>query len=284
MLLAGVLLLGCWFTAIAQTSVDYLDAYIVQVKPEKRAEFDALTKKMAAANRGAGDQWVTMESVYGDGDVVTFISNRASYGDVEKGMGAFMASLSKAYGDEGVKKLFADLSSCTISARGELRRRRWDLSSNVPKDPAALSKMVGDARYLRTTMVRVKPGRVADFEASVKETKTVREKNSPNEVQLVSQAVAGQEGTVFYVTTLKPSMAAFDGVPTIQSLLGDDGYQKWLKTNADVVETTKSMINRFRGDLSNAPAEVASASPDFWTPKPVMAKKSTKKPAVDAGR
>jgi hypothetical protein len=271
MLLVCVLVLGCWPAAAAQSNADYLDAYIVQVKPEKRAEFEAISKKMAEANRNGGDQWITMETMYGDGDVVTFISNRASYADVEKGMGAYMGAMNKAYGEEGVKKIFADFSACVVSSRGELRLRRWDLSSNVPKDPAAISKMVGEARYLRTTMVRVKPGHVADFEAMVKDTKMAREKSAPSEVQLVSQAVAGQEGTVFYVTVLKPSMGGFDSVPTIQKLLGDDGYQKWLKTNADAVETTRSMIMRFRGDLSNAPAEVAAASPDFWTPKPAVA-------------
>lgn len=271
MLLVCVLVLGCWPTAAAQSNADYLDAYIVQVKPDKRAEFDAISKKIAEANRNGGDQWITMETMYGDADVVSFISTRTNYADVEKVMGAFMGALSKAYGEEGMKKMFADFSTCVVSSRGELRRRRWDLSSNAPKDAAAMAKLLGEARYLRTTMVRVKPGRVADFEAMVKETKMAREKSAPSEIQLVSQAVAGQEGTVFYVTSLKPSMGGFDSVPTMQSLLGDDGYQKWLKTNADVVETTRSMIMRFRGDLSNAPTEVAAASPDFWTPKTVMA-------------
>lgn len=283
-LLVCVLVLGCWTTANAQSNADYLDAYIVQVKPEKRAEFDAISKKMAEANRSGGDQWITMETMYGDSDVVTFISNRTNYADIEKGMGAFMGALHKAYGEQGTKKMFADFATCVAWSRGELRRRRWDLSSNVPKDAGAMAKMVGESRYLRTTMVRIKPGRVADFEALVKETKMAREKSAPSEIQLVSQAVAGQEGTVFYVTMMKSSMGGFDSVPTIQSLLGDEGYQKWLKTNADVVETTRSMIMRFVPDLSNAPAEVAAASPDFWTPKPTVAaaKKGKGKPTTEA--
>src|SRR5512147_1534687 len=143
-LLACVLVL-CWVSTAAQTNTDYLDAYIVQVKPEKRAEFDAISKKIAAANRTAGDQWIAMETLYGDGDTVTFISTRGSYADIEKGMGAFMGAMNKAYSEEAVKKIFADFASCVNSSRGELRERRWDLSSNVPKDPAAMSKMIGEA-------------------------------------------------------------------------------------------------------------------------------------------
>jgi hypothetical protein len=282
MLLACALVL-CWVTTAAQTNSDYLDAYIVQVKPDKRAEFDAISKKIAAANRAAGDQWLAMETLYGEGDTVTFISNRGSYADVEKGMGAFMDAMNKAYSEEAVKKIFADFALCVNSSRGELRQRRWDLSSNVPKDAAALSKIVGESRYLRTTMVRVKPGRITEFEALVKEVKAAREKSAPEEIQLVSQAVAGQDGTVFYVTSLKPAMGGFDSVPTTQKLLGDEGYQKWLKTNSEIIQTTRTMIMRFLPEISNVPTEVAAASPDFWTPKAVdAAKKPAKKPATEA--
>jgi hypothetical protein len=282
MLLACAIVLS-WVTAAAQTNTDYLDAYIVQVKPDKRAEFDAISKKIAAANRSAGDQWLAMDTLYGDGDTVTFISNRGSYADIEKGMGAFMGAMNKAYGEEAAKKIFADFASCVNSSRGELRQRRWDLSSNVPKDAAALSKMIGESRYLRTTMVRVKPGRITDFEALVKEVKAAREKSAPNEIQLVSQAVAGQDGTVFYVTMLKPGMGGFDSVSTTQKLLGDEGYQKWLKTNSEIIQTTRTMIMRFVPEISNAAPEVAAAAPDFWTPKPaVAAKKSGKKAAAEA--
>jgi hypothetical protein len=260
---------------------EYLDAYIVHVKPEKRASFDAISKKMVEANRGNnGDSWITTETMYGEGDTVTFISRRSSYGDIEKGMGAFMGALSKAYGEQGVQKMFGEFASCVTSSRGELRRRRYDLSSNAPKDAAAMNKLLGETRYLRTTMVRVKPGRILDFEAMIKEVKAAREKNAPNEVQLVSQAVAGLDGTVFYVTALKPSMQAFDSIPNIQKLLGEEGYQKWLRTNADIIEDTRVVISRFLPELSNAPAEVVAVAPEYWTPKPVMAKKSTKPAAA----
>ena len=36
--------------AAGQAQEQYLDVYSVQVKPEKRADFDAITKKMVAAS------------------------------------------------------------------------------------------------------------------------------------------------------------------------------------------------------------------------------------------
>jgi hypothetical protein len=266
--------------AAGQAQEQYLDVYYAQVKPEKRAEFDAITKKMVAANRPNGDTWITLDTVYGHGDRVTFISMRGSYGEIEKGMDAFSGSMEKALGKAGTDKLFQDFSQCVISTRTEIRRRRWDLSSNVPADPAAVSKLLGGARWLRTVAVHVKPGQTAVFEALLKDVKAAREKATPPQTSLVSQAVAGQEGTVFYVTTLQSSMSGFDSVPTAMQLLGEEGYAKYLKANADTVESAETVISRFVPELSNAPADVVAAAPDYWTPKPVVAAKAKTKGAV----
>ncbi|MGA8762157.1 MAG: hypothetical protein WB562_04630 [Candidatus Sulfotelmatobacter sp.] len=270
--------------AAGQDREQYLDVYTAQVKPEKRAEFDALSKKMVAANRQSnGDAWLTMETIYGPGDRVTFISLRNSYGDAEQATGAFFGAIQKTYGKAATEKLFQEFSQCLVSSRSEFRRRRWDLSSNAPADGAAMAKMLGDSRYLRTTIVHVKPGQVAAFEELLKETKAAREKASPPLTTLVSQAVAGQEGTVFYVTILQSSLAGYDTLPTMQQMLGDEGYAKFLKTNADAVENTETVINRFLPELSNAPEQVAAIAPEYWRPKTMAAKSETAKPpAVNA--
>ncbi len=52
--------------AFAQQPSSYLDVFVVKVRPEKRAAFDAIIKKMADANRdNNGDTWLTAETVYG---------------------------------------------------------------------------------------------------------------------------------------------------------------------------------------------------------------------------
>ena len=272
---AVVLLAGL---AVGQAHEQYLDVYTVQVKPEKRADFDAITKKFVAANRqNKGDTWVTIETSYGPANRLSSISTRQSYGDVEKANDAFDAAVLKTYGKAATDKLFQEYNQCIISSRTELRRRRWDLSSNAPADAAAMAKLLGDARWLRTTIVHVRPGQVAAFENLLKDMKTAREKASPPQTVLVSQAVAGQEGTVFYVSSLQPSLGAFDTIPTMQQMLGEEGYAKFLKTNAEAVSNTETLINRFVPDLSNTPEEVAAVAPDFWTPKTTAASTKTSK-------
>jgi hypothetical protein len=275
-----VVLLGA--LAIAQAQESYLDVYSVQVKPEKRADFDAISKKIVAANRqNGGDSWLAIETVYGPGNRVTFISTRTSYGDIEKATGAFYEAIHKTYG-KTTEKMLQDFGQCLESSRSEIRRRRWDLSSNAPSDPAAVSKLIAASRWLRTTAVHVRPGQNNHFEAILKDLKAARDKASPPQTTLVSQAVAGQEGTVYYVTNLQTSFAGFDAVPSVQQLLGNEGYDKFLKANAEAVETAETSINRFLPEISNAPEEVAANAPDFWRPKEASAhgKATAAKPTV----
>jgi hypothetical protein len=255
--------------ALAQLHEGYLDVFIVDVKPEKRADFDSISKKMVEANRrNQGDAWLAMETFYGPGNRVTFISTRRNYAEVEKGDELFRGTINKAFGREGATKLLQDFNNCVASSRSEIRRRRWDLSSNPPSDDAALFRLVGQARWTRTTVVHVRPGQVINFEAEVKEVKAAREKASPPVTNLVSQADAGQHGTVFYITTLESSLGGYDAIPPIPQLLGEEGYRKFLNANAEAVQGTESMVNRFLPELSNPPEEIASASPEFWKPKP----------------
>lgn len=274
----AVILLAAW---AAQAQEQYLDVYTVQVKPEKRADFDAISKKMVAINRqNKGDEWLAMETVYGPLNRITLVSMRQSYGDTEKGSDAFDGAMQKSLGKAGADKLFQDFNQTLVSGRSELRRRRFDLSSNAPADAGAMAKMLGESRWLRTTVIHVRPGQSAAFEALLKDVKAAREKSSPEVTTLVSQSVAGQEGTIYYVTTFAKSMAAFDSIPPLQKTLGEEGYAHFLKVNSETVEHTEAVINHFLPELSNPPADVVAAAPDYWNPKPVVAKATTPKKSL----
>lgn len=279
----GALILAMSLAAVAaaQAQEEYLDVYIARVKPEKLANAEAVTKRMVEANRrNKGDAWTTLEVVYGEQNTLYFISQRRGYADIDAGMGAFMGALNKAFGQAGAAKLFQDWNNCLAGSRGEVRRRRWDLSSNAPSDAAGRSKMMGEARWVRTNMVRVRPGRTADYEAQLRAIKAANEQSNPGVTTLVSQSSAGQQGTVFYLSALRSSMAGFDGGRPLSETLGREGYEKYLKIVSEVVLNTESLIGRLRPELSNVPAEVAAVAPAFWTPKPPMAAKP--KPPAEA--
>ncbi len=275
----AVMLLAAF--ALGQGPEQYVDVYVVQVKPGKRADFDALSKKMVAANRqNKGDEWLAMETVYGSMNRITLVSMRQSYGETEKASDAFYAAMQKSMGKAGVDKAFQDFNSCLDNSWSELRKRRMDLSSNAPADASAMAKLLGEARWLRTTVIHVKPGRGPEFEALLKDIKAAREKNSPDVTSLVSQTVAGREGTIYYVTTFEKSMAGFDSIAPLPKVLGEEGFAHYLKTGSEIVENTETVINHFLPEISNPPADVVAAAPDYWTPKPVVAKATNEKKSV----
>lgn len=278
----AVFAVACLIAPVAvQAQGDYLDVYVVKAKPDKSSELQELGKKIVDANRRYnGDTWIAMETVYGDGDTMAFVSTRQDYADTEKGNAAFMNALEKAYGKEGTDKLLRDWSNCLLSSRNELRKRRWDLSRKAP-DAASYGKFIGDSRVLRTTAVHVRPGRVLEFEALLKDTKAAGEKNPDTQPLLVSQVMEGGSGTVFYITSLRAGIGGFDKNPTTHDILGDEGYKKFLQTSAEIVESTDYALMRFSPEMSNPPKDVLAAAPDFWQPKAVVATKTKNKKPVE---
>jgi hypothetical protein len=267
---------------------DYLDVFIVKVKPEKLADFQVLSKKWAEANRRYnGDRWLALEAIYGEGNVYQFTSTRKDYADIDKTNEASMLAVNKAFGKEAALKIEQDFMNCLVWSRAELRRRRWDLSRKPPKDADAYVKLIGESRFLRTTAVHIRPGHITDFEALSKEMKEAGEKNPDTQPVFVSQVIEGGNGTTFYVTSLRSSLAGFDHNPTLREILGEEGFKKFQQISADAVETAESTLFRFTPDLSNPPEEVAQVASDFWRPKAVMAAaakpktKSTMEPAAE---
>jgi len=260
-----------------QAQGDYLDVFVVKVKPEKLADFQALTKKWADANRRFnGDRWLALEAVYGEGNIYQFTSTRKDYADIDKTNEAVMAAVNKAFGKEAAQKMEQDFNNCLVWSRTELRRRRWDLSRKAPQGPEAYAKFIGESRLLRTTAVHIRPGHVPEFEALSKEMKEAGEKNPDAQPVFVSQVIEGGKGATFYVSALRSSMAGFDNNPTMRDILGEEGFKKFQHINADAVEITESTLFRFNPELSNPPDEIAKVAADFWRPKAMMA--ATTKP------
>jgi quinol monooxygenase YgiN len=256
----------------------YLDIFTVHVKPDKRTEFDALNKRVAEANRNNnGDVWVALGTEYGENNTITFISPRADLAGIDQGYTAFMGALHKAFGEAMSKRIMAEFNSYISDSRGEILRRRLDLSINVPADTAAWMHFIGEQRLVQTIAVRVRPGRGPEYEAQLLRVKQAVE-NDPHKISvLISQNVAGVDGWVYYISLYGEKMGTFDGLPSLKSLLGDEGFQSFLTTEKEAVLDAQTTISRFLPALSNAPADVVAAAPEFWHPKPVMA--TTKKHA-----
>jgi hypothetical protein len=262
---------------LVQAQEQYLDVYIAHVKPEKNADFLALARKVAAANRKYnGDHWLAEEVLYGDGYMYAFVSSRPDYANIDKASDAFMGALGQAYGKEAAEKMLHDLDNCLVGSRSELRKRRFDLSRKVPTSAAEYAKLIGNSKVLRSTVVHVRPGHIAEFEALLRDAKEAGDSNPNAQPLLVSQVMEGGNGTVFYITGLRGSLGGFDNNPSTKDILGDEGYKKFLQVSSEVVEKTESAVLRFSPELSNPPQDVLAAAPGYWQPKAVAA--TTTKP------
>ncbi len=262
---------------------NYLDVYTVKVKPEKLADFQALSKKWVDANRRFnGDHWLAMETMYGEGGVYLFVSPRQDYAEIDKANELSMQAVSKAFGKEATEKILRDWESCLVWSRSELRRRRIDLSRKPPTDMDTYAQLIGESRVLRTTAVHVRPGHVAEFEALLKEAKAASEQMANTQPLLISQSVEGTKGTIFYITALRSSLGGFDKNPTMREMLGEEGYKKYSQVNAEAVEGTESALYRFSPALSSPTEEIAKVAADFWRPKAVMAATASKPKAASA--
>jgi hypothetical protein len=255
-----------------QDAPSYLDQFIAKVKPEKRAEFDAISKKMAALNRrNKGDTWLASENMYGENNVVTFVSLRSGFGDAQKGMDLFMGALAKPGGMAVAEKILQDSNSPLLSGRSEIWRRRPDLSTNAPANPADAAAVIGKARFLYMVTVRVRPGRVLEYEDQIKMVRDARAKSG--QIWLVSQSLVGEQGTSFHITRPLGSLGDIDESKTLNQVLGANGYKQYQKGLAENTFSTEITIGRYLPELSNPPAEIAAADPAFWNPKATPAAK-----------
>jgi hypothetical protein len=279
-------LLGIGLVAGAQAqglAMDgYVDEFVVHVKGSC-ANYDSLVKKLVDANRAnGGDNWLALESTYGEGNVYRFVATRMTYGDIETAQGKFMAALSKGLGGEmGAMKLLGELGSCAESTQGILRARRWDLSLGKPADMAAYAKVIGSTRWIRLYTVHVRPGMAGRYEAAVKSANAAMLKANPDAQSWFTQSVAGDNGTTYYISQLRPSLASFDSGMSMRQMMGDTAFDSYQKEISEVVTRTDVAIYQVSGSLSNEPDDVVAVAPNFWRPKPPAPPKApaTKAPA-----
>jgi hypothetical protein len=254
-------------SSAGQTRDNYLDFYIVKVKPEKRADFDIAAKKIVDANRrGHGDNWLAFETLYGDTNTVYFVSSRKDMAAIDTASESFIKAMKETLG-QSYQSVFRDMDNATLSARGEIRRRRWDLSTNMPESQDELNKHTGQARFIRTTMIRVRPGHAMQFEELSRMLGAANAKADPQRRIAMSQVVAGQTGTVYYASDLQPTIGALEMTASTREAMGDENWTKFQQGVAEHILSTESMIAKFLPELSNPPEAIVNVTRDFWMPQ-----------------
>ncbi len=243
----------------------YLDVFTVKIKPEKHADFMTAAKRLADANRrNQGDYFLAWGTEYGEPGI-TFTTRRSDLAAIERGMDMFRKATHEAFG-AGAEKFMQDLMGSTSDARAEVRAFRWDLARHAPEQQDDIDRVVGNARWIRTITLRVKPDRRDDFEGWMRDSKAAMEKADP-EPAFIAQSYVGQEGVEYYVTHFAASLGDFDKRPTLREMLGEEGYNDYMKRTAEDVISARITLGRAMPEISNVPESIVNVSRDFWTPK-----------------
>ncbi|HEV2064458.1 MAG TPA: hypothetical protein VGS00_07905 [Thermoanaerobaculia bacterium] len=166
------------------------------------------------------------------------------------------------------------------ASRSIVAALREDLSN---KPNITLGKM----RYFRIVMYRVRPGHETDFADAAKIVREAYEKAKVDFPWAVYQIVSGMPGPTYLVFAPMKSLEEIDAAQarskTIQEAEGEENGKKLQKLSSDGFLTTESNIYAFSPKMSYVAPEVASADPDFWTPKPAAAP-AAKDAAKDAAK
>ena len=112
--------------------------------------------------------------------------------------------------------------------------------------------------------------------------KQARERAATKAPTFVSQSVAGQSPTVYYITNVVGSLGALDTIPSLPNLLGEEGYRSYQKTVSEAVLSVEINVSRIVPELSHLNETVVSVAPEFWRPKPAVAAKPKATAAAEA--
>jgi hypothetical protein len=215
---------------------------------------------------------IGMVPVAGDQNQVVYLEGFPSFEALEasdrKLEAAMSASPSLQAELEALEKSSGPLHS---SQRTMVAMLRSDLSYR----PLSMSA-VGKSRYFDVTTIRLKPGRVSDYEGYVKQTNRAREKADVAESTAVYQVTAGGPLGTFMTFRANHSLAEMDAARAglaartkaiEEALGGEEVVRQRRATIEEIVLDGRSALYALNPRLGTPIAQIASADPDFWTPK-----------------
>ena len=135
---------------------------------------------------------------------------------------------------------------------------------------------VGKSRYFGVATTRIKLGRTPDYEGYLKQLNRAREKANIDESTAVYQVTTGAAAGTFMTFTANRSLAEMDTARagmTARNKAVDDalGGEEVVRERRSLIEAivvdARSALYSLNPKLGTPAAQIASADPDFWSPK-----------------
>lgn len=140
------------------------------------------------------------------------------------------------------------------------------------------------ARFVTVSMMRIRPGRNADFAEMRKLLNAAFQKTGSQRRRVVYSVTSGAPTGTYLIFSAMDSLKAMDPDPspiTMTAAFGAANLERYQKLLADIAISNENTLFSVNPRMSNPPKEFITADPDFWTPKPkpVAAKPAPPKPA-----
>ncbi|MCI0625772.1 MAG: hypothetical protein L0387_29710 [Acidobacteria bacterium] len=249
-----------------------LQIYRETVKAGKGFAYENHAARFVQAFQRANSpsHWITMNSVSGANEVWYMVGYQ-SFADWEAKQTADMQSAVLLASMKQLEPASTDLVDASNSVVAVYRP---ELSHGVS------SVNVPNAKFVRTTVLRIRLGTEPVFIERTKEAKAAHDRAKTGAHWFTYQVVSGMPaGTYLLFATMKSMAEAdVDTGKAFQEALGEEGYSKRLQFARDNIIVVNSNLYVFNPKISRPDQTWVAANPDFWKVK-TSAQVAGKKPA-----
>lgn len=270
-----------------------LNIYREEVKPGKMPAHERLSPAWNAlfAKANPEQAWLGLTPIAGEDGIVLYLEGYPSFAAAEASHNKMEAALNQ---NVAWKAEMDRLDSQSAELRNSSRTSFWVYRPAMSYHPPKMGD-VAKSRMASISTIRVKPGRVPDFQDYYKALNAARDKANASWVSSATyQSQVGAAGGTFIIFSFSKTMAEMDeGVAkgderqkAIDAALGGDMVVKMRREliSEILVEPVTTNLYALSRAESHPTAQFAAYDPDFWTPKPaapgkaLASKKETPKP------
>jgi hypothetical protein len=280
--------------ALAQSAEDSPPPVLVinreQVKPGRMSAHEKVSAGYTALFTKVNPEtnWLGLTPIAGDDNTVLFLTGYPSFATAE----AEHNKVEAAFAQNAAWKAEMDrLDGQSGDMRNSSQTAWFVYRPALSYHPPKLAE-VAKSRLVSISTVRVKPGRVPDFQDWYKGLNAARDKANATWVSTAAyQSSVGASGGTFMFFSFSKAMSELDEANTksderqkaIDAALGGDQVVKMRRELVSEILVEPVMTNLYviNKAESHPSAQFVAGDPEFWSPKPATAKAlaTTKKEA-----
>lgn len=213
-----------------------------RIKPEFRAEYEAVQKEVTAAYKKANMPYrVVVQTMFGDLAEYTSVAPLSKYADLD-GAGPVEQALGKA----PALALLKRGGGYITHIHREATRSLPDVSIDTP--------MENPGEYAIVTVLRLMPGKAQDWVSFMKDDYLPAMRKADVANLWVSVPAFGADSNQRIMVRMMRKMAEIDAGPAVRKALGEEGARKLGMKASGIVASSHMDIVRIRADLSLMPA------------------------------